>query len=406
MEVPTFVIGTGELADLRLRDPAVSREHLLLSLGEDGLVLRDRTSRNGTWVGGLRIREVALAGDVRLRLGTTTTLVLKADSEVSSVRAYGGGSFGSALGRSPAMRVVFDVLDRASATDLTVLLEGESGVGKEVLARSIHHASKRRSAPFVTVDCGAIPSHLLESELFGHIRGAFTGATTDRTGLFVEANGGTLFLDEGGELPLELQPKLLRVLEQREVRPVGTNKHRPVDVRILAATNRRLASLVAEGGFREDLLYRLSVVKVTVPPLRARPEDVNVLARAFLHEATKDPGAQLPPDVEGMLGSYDWPGNVRELRNVIQRYVALGVRDRASLLVTDDGHDAPQKLAKELGDLPFNEAKQQVVEKFERAYVEEVLARENGVVVKAAERSGIARASFYRMLERLQIKHR
>ncbi len=397
-------VGTGELCDLRLTDRSVSRDHLRLSLSDKGISLRDDGSRNGTWIGDVRVREATITASTRVRLGSTT-LALTLDAKASAVAASNTSRFGSALGASAAMRVVFAMLQRAAPTDLTVLLEGESGVGKEVLARSIHAASPRAERPFVTVDCGAIPAHLVESELFGHVRGSFTGATSDRQGLFAEADGGTIFLDEVGELPLEMQPKLLRVLEQREVRPVGANRARSIDVRVVAATNRQLVGSVARGEFREDLMYRLAVVKVTVPPLRDRREDVPLLARSFLTATTGDPRADLPPAIVEMLTAYAWPGNVRELRNVVQRFAALGLTDRESLLGIDGSPtDARGAGVGELADLPYHEARQQVMDRFDRGYLEEVLARANGVVIKAAERSGIPRASFYRMLERLGMK--
>ncbi len=399
---PLFVIGTGELANLRLTDPTVSREHLRLHVSDTGLTLHDEGSRNGTWLGGLRIHHAAIGSDVRLKLGSTG-ITIQVDAEVSSVPVSASGQFGEAIGASTAMRLVFALLHRAAPTELTILLEGESGVGKEVLARSIHAGSSRANGPFVAVDCGAIPAQLVESELFGHLRGSFTGAGSDREGLFEEADGGTLFLDEIGELPLDLQPKLLRAIEQREIRPVGANKPRAIDVRIVAATNRQLSGAVARGEFREDLLYRLSVVRVNVPPLRDRREDILSLARAFLVTATGDRAAQLPPDIEGMLLAYSWPGNVRELRNCVQRFAALGVRDRESLLATGDRTASPLALGGEnLSELPYHEARQRVVEQFERAYVDGVLEKCEGVVVKAAEHAGIGRASFYRMLDRLK----
>ena len=399
---PVFVIGTGELADMRLTDPTVSREHLRLHVSDTGLMLRDEGSRNGTWIGGLRIHHAGIASDVRIKLGSTA-ITITVDAEVSSVPVSASGRFGEAIGGSTAMRLVFALLQRAAPTELTILLEGESGVGKEVLARSIHTQSSRVNGPFVAVDCGAIPAHLVESELFGHVRGSFTGATSDRGGLFAEADGGTLFLDEIGELPLDMQPKLLRVIEQREVRRVGENRPRPINVRILAATNRQLTGAVARGEFREDLLYRLSVVRVNVPPLRDRREDILSLARAFLVTATSDKNAQLPPDIEGMLLAYAWPGNVRELRNCVQRFAALGARDRATLLATSDSTTSPLlEDGEDLSELPYHEARQRIVERFERSYVSGVLEKCEGVVVKAAEHAGIGRASFYRMLERLK----
>ncbi len=405
---PVFVIGSGENADLRLSDKAVSREHVRLYLGDAGMTLVDEGSRNGTWVGGLRITRASVTSDVRVKVGSTTFL-LRIDSLPSDLVVSASSRFGDAIGVSSAMRMVFGILQRAAATDLSVLLEGESGVGKEVLARSIHTTSNRSEGPFITVDCGAIPANLLESELFGHVRGAFTSAQSDRAGLFAEANGGTLFLDEIGELPLDLQPKLLRALEQREVRPVGSNRVLPVDVRVIAATNRVLHAAAARGEFREDLMYRLSVLRVAVPPLRDRRDDILPIAKRFLASFTGDSSAELPPDVEGMLVAYAWPGNVRELRNVVQRFAALGARDRATLFATPS-NDATSRLVQhetsdgELADIPYHEARQRVLDQFEHAYVKSALAKADGVVLKAAEQSGMARASFYRMLERLGLR--
>jgi transcriptional regulator with PAS, ATPase and Fis domain len=250
---PLASVGTGELCDLQLTDRSISRDHLRLSLSDKGIVLRDDSSRNGTWMDDVRVHHAIITKSTSVRLGSTT-IQIELDARVSEIAASNTSRFGGALGAAPAMRVVFAMLQRAAATELTVLLEGESGVGKEVLARAIHETSPRAKEPFITVDCGSIPAHLIESELFGHTRGAFTGASGDRQGLFEEASGGTIFLDEIGELPIELQPKLLRVLEQREVRPVGSNRSRPVDVRVVAATNRQLTASVARGEFREDLM--------------------------------------------------------------------------------------------------------------------------------------------------------
>jgi transcriptional regulator with PAS, ATPase and Fis domain len=249
------------------------------------------------------------------------------------------------------------------------------------------------------IHCGAIPAGLIESELFGHERGAFTGASHARMGAFENANGGTLLLDEIGELPLELQPKLLRVLEKREIRPVGSQAVRPIDVRVIAATNRRLAEASTRGEFRRDLFYRLAVVRVTVPPLRDRREDIAPIAQELLRSATGDSTAELPSDVAAMLTSYTWPGNVRELRNAIERYTFLGVRDARQLLepsaeklLSSDDQEQP---------LPYHEARRIALDRFERAYVSRVLATTGGVVVRAAELAQVGRASFYRLLQRV-----
>jgi transcriptional regulator with PAS, ATPase and Fis domain len=297
------------------------------------------------------------------------------------------------------MRHLFAVLEEAARTDISVLLEGESGVGKDVLAHAIHASSPRRNGPLVVVDCGTIPPSLIESELFGHARGAFTGASEDRRGLFEEAHGGTLFLDEVGELPLDMQPKLLRALETKEIRPVGARRSRLADVRIVSATNRRLAERSRRGEFREDLYYRLAVARVTVPPLRDRPEDVLPLATHFLRRTRDDASVEIPADLAAMLAEYSWPGNVRELRNVIERHAALGDTAVALLL---DGRVA-QSVEEDLSALPYHEARRIVLERFEAEYVPRVLERTKGVVARAAEHAQLARPSFYRLLERLRI---
>jgi transcriptional regulator with PAS, ATPase and Fis domain len=401
IERPTFVVGTGDSADLRITDTTVSREHLRLSLATNGVGLRDEGSKNGTWVGGVRVRDALATADTTIAIGKTQ-LLLRIDAAPIELALSASARFGDAIGVSPAMRHLFAILERAARSDVTVLLEGESGVGKEVLARTLHAASSRADGPFVAVDCGAIPATLIESELFGHERGAFTGAEKAREGVFEQADGGTLFLDEIGELPLELQPKLLRVLETREVRPLGGKGSKSVDVRVLAATNRRLAEAASEGGFRKDLFYRLAVARVTIAPLRDRPDDIGPLARAFLRSATRDDAAELPPDLLAMLTSYAWPGNVRELRNVIERYAVLGLRDARGLF---DAQPATSgAFEPDLSHLSFHEARRQTLDRFERAYLPKVLERAGGVVSRAAEMAEVARPSFYRMMERLRVR--
>ena len=399
VDQPTFTIGVGDAVDLRLTDPGISREHLHLALGPGGVRLRDQGSKNGTYMGSARIHELTLTGDAAVTIGGTTVAIAIA-AEMIDLPMSASERFGDAIGTSPIMRHLFASLEKAAASELTILLEGESGVGKDVLARAIHAKSPRAQGPFVVTDCGAIPENLIESELFGHERGSFTGADEARRGVFEEASGGTLFLDEIGELPLEMQPKLLRALEAREVRPVGASTPRAIDVRVIAATNRRLAEASRTGEFRSDLFYRLAVVRTTVPPLRERPEDILPIARALLHALKPDRAGDLPEDFASMLAAYSWPGNVRELRNVIERHAALGQEGdalfgqaEAVVLSADD----------ELARLPYHEARRIVVDRFEEAYVPRVLKRADNVITRAADYAGVSRPSLYRMLERLRL---
>ncbi|MGC4121327.1 MAG: sigma 54-interacting transcriptional regulator [Myxococcales bacterium] len=319
-----LVVGSGAGSDLLLSDRSVSSRHLEIQAAGDGYLLRDLGSTNGTAIGDLKVQAATVAGPVEIALGRTR-LRFTPGSEQESFPLSPRESFGSLLGKSPSMRRCFALLERAAQTDSSVLLEGESGTGKEVAAESVHQASPRAGGPFVVVDCGAIAPNLVESELFGHEKGAFTGAVGTRVGAFEQADGGTLFLDEIGELPLEMQPKLLRFLEKREVRRVGGSSARSVNVRVVAATLRRLEERVSEGAFRQDLFFRLAVLRVELPPLRRRREDVPLLALALARKLRKDvdPAAWLPEKTLQVLQSYDWPGNVRELRNVIERLAAV-----------------------------------------------------------------------------------
>jgi two-component system, NtrC family, response regulator GlrR len=304
------------------------------------------------------------------------------------------------------MRNVFDLLERAARTDVTVLLEGESGTGKEVLAHALHAASPRRDGPFVVVDCGAIPESLVESELFGHERGAFTGALAARAGAFEQANHGTLFLDEIGELPLDAQPKLLRALETRSFRRVGGSQTIRVNVRVVAATNRRLREAVRKKELREDLFYRLAVVHVTVPRLADRADDILPLAESFLRRATGDRAATIPPELAALLGSYSWPGNARELRNVIERFATFGRADARVLFGEAALEEAGALLDfTELGGLPYHDAKQRLIDAFHRAVLPRAVERAGGSVPRAAEQLGLPKASLYRMLHQLRGQH-
>jgi DNA-binding NtrC family response regulator len=291
------------------------------------------------------------------------------------------------------MREVFSLLKRAAATEATVLLEGETGTGKEIAARAIHAQSSRRSEPFVVVDCGAVPPHLVESELFGHLRGAFTGAASSREGLFAAARGGTIFLDEIGELSPELQPKLLRALERREIRPVGGSNYVPINVRVIAATNRDLRGEVDAGRFRSDLFYRLAVLQIRLPPLRERTGDLLPLVERFIHElgASGDEGSPMrTEEFRAKIHAHCWPGNVRELRNYVERCLALG-----SQPPIDSGVPSASGATLDVSQ-PLKLAR----EAFDKRYLEGLLSRHGKNMSQAARAAGVDRANLYRMLWR------
>jgi two-component system response regulator HydG len=308
--------------------------------------------------------------------------------------------FEELLGTSPAMRRVYDLVERVAETDASVLITGESGTGKELVARAIHHRSRRRSGPFVALNCAAVTETLLESELFGHAKGAFTDAKTARAGIFVEANEGTLFLDEIGELPLGLQPKLLRAVQERKVRPVGGNLEVPFDARLVAATNRDLETAVEEGRFRGDLFYRINVVHVPIPPLRARSTDVLLLAQHFVDHFAKTFGKHvkgLSPTVAERLLAYSWPGNVRELANCMERAVAL---TRYEEIVVEDLPEKIQNYRQSSVEVSsFDAAELVPLEEIERRYILRVLEAVRGNRTVAAQTLGLDRKTLYRKLK-------
>jgi transcriptional regulator with PAS, ATPase and Fis domain len=377
------VVGTHESADLVLGDRAVSRFHCELQILDGRAHVRDLGSRNGTLVDGVSIREAHLTHGATLRLGHTSMRFEIGDEQVE-IPLSREARFGTLVGRSAAMRAVFALLERAAAAKATLLVEGETGTGKEAAAESVHRRSERRDGPFVVVDCGALPPHLLESELFGHEKGAFTGAQSRRVGAFETASGGTLFLDEIGELATDLQPKLLRVLERGEVKRIGADRFLKVDVRVIAATHRNLRSDVNNRRFRSDLFYRLAVLVVTLPPLRDRVEDLPSLIEDLLAQLAAADAADAErlrtPAFLAELAAHRWPGNVRELRNYLERSLALA-----------GNADAP---------LPAPRSYKQAREQWERTYVAELLRAADGNVTAAARQAGLDRAAFYRLLWR------
>ncbi len=318
-----LVVGTHADSGLVLTDTTVSRFHLELTPRGDGVALRDLESRNGVYVGGARVQDALIESDSTVSLGRTKLAITLAEHDLA-IEPKELTAFGGMVGRSAAMQSLFRVLERIAPTQVNVLVLGETGTGKELIARAIHDASLRSSGPFVVFDCGAVAENLVESELFGHVKGAFTGAMNARAGAFEEANGGTIFLDEIGDLPLAMQPKLLRVLEAGTVKRVGETGYRHVDVRVVAATHHDLGALVQTGRFRADLFYRLSVIVVRVPALRDRPEDIPLLVRHFVERAGRST-AELGEHDLRRLYEHPFPGNVRELRNEVERALVLPV---------------------------------------------------------------------------------
>ncbi len=383
-------VGTREGCALRLSDPRVSGEHLEVQAEEAGFLVKDLGSRNGTLYEGSRVGEVRVRAGATFKVGRSF-LRIQPEGQPWELAPSQARRFGELVGESLAMRELFAVLEHVAPSDTTVLLQGETGTGKEVAARSIHEASARRRGPFVAVDCGALPEGLVESELFGHVRGAFTGAMSARSGAFVRASGGTLFLDELAGIPPNVQARLLRVLEERRVRPVGGDAEQTVDVRVVAASREDLSLAVAEGTFRPDLYYRLAVVTLPLPPLRQRREDLPLLVADLLRRRGFEPGPMRGPGLE-LLSGHDWPGNVRELRNVLERALVLspGAHTfeelRLSLQPQGSGPEVPLRT-----DLPFAEAKQALLDVFERHYLRDILSRAGGNLSEAARQSGLDR---------------
>jgi transcriptional regulator with GAF, ATPase, and Fis domain len=394
----TLRIGKHKENDLVLPDDTVSRAHAAIERTAEGLRLRDLGSRNGTKIGKARVSEAWIAPGTVLRVGEVE-LHVRVESTAPGLPPSANERFGLALGRSLPMRRIFALLEKVAASNATVLLTGETGTGKDVLARSVHGESARKAKPFEVVDCGAITASLIESELFGHERGAFTGAVAARAGAFERAEGGTLFLDELGELPLDLQPKLLRVLEARELRRVGGQKTIPVDVRVIAATTKDLPKEVRAGRFREDLYFRLAVVAIRVPALRERLEDVPLLAKRMLDQRVGEIGLGIGDAVLARLASHDWPGNVRELRNVLERAAFLAhASGQTSIDHVELGPDelaapneAPEEAFRFRPGVTYREARAKVDALFERRYFGWLLERHGGNASAAAREAQMDR---------------
>jgi DNA-binding NtrC family response regulator len=393
----TLLVGKHPDNDVVIDAPGVSRYHLELRAEADRVVVRDVGSKNGTFFDGARVTEVRVGPGATVRIGGPGGLALGVELMARPQLAPSARDrFGPLIGEAPAMRQVFAVLERTAGTDVTLLVHGETGTGKELVARAIHEASPRAAGPYVVVDCGAIPEALIESELFGHVPGAFTDARDTRKGAFELADGGTLFLDEIGELPLDLQPKLLRAVESRTIQRLGEGQRRAVNVRLVAATHRDLTSEVKAGRFRQDLYFRLAVVTVQLPPLRERGQDILRLAQHLLADLGAPDALHFEGEVARALMTYAWPGNVRELRNAIERALHLGAEHA---LPMGDAEPLPTPTT-EAPDLPFKEAKAQIVSTFERAYVERLIERHGGNISAAARDAGIDRNYLYRLIEK------
>jgi transcriptional regulator with PAS, ATPase and Fis domain len=404
----TYTIGSGDHNDLVIGDSTVSKRHCEIIVEESGYQIRDLDSTNGTMVQGVRVSSAHLAPGAEIQIGKSR-IVFCPLQDSNDIPLSSKEAFGKMLGRSIPMRRIFYLAETYSPSDATIMITGETGTGKEVLAEEIHNHSNRKNKPFIVIDCAAISKDLMESEIFGHVKGSFTGANSDRQGAFELADGGTVFLDEIGDLLPDLQPKLLRVLEKREIRRVGSNDLRKIDVRIISATNRNLANEVNENRFREDLYYRLSVVHLELPPLRRRKDDIPLIVKKFLTTLHGDDALSQVADLDvtmDVLKRHEWPGNVRELRNLVElafysekRPVDLSsFLSFGSLRAGRKPNDEPDMSF--TTDRPFKDAKNDLIEEFEKAYLNDLLARNRQNISQSAREAGIERAYLQRLIRK------
>ena len=390
---PSIVIGRAH-ADFVVDDKRVSALHAEIRLEEGGYRLRDLGSKNGTYVGGVRVVDAYITANTTISVGDSLIRFMPMSASVELALSK-STRLGGLIGSSAVMRRLYEVIERLAATDATVLVTGETGTGKELAARAIHERSARRDGPFVVLDCGALPGQLMEDLVFGHEPGAFTGASTMRPGVFEAAHGGTLFLDEIGEIPLALQPKLLRVLETKEVRRLGGGAPMECDVRIVAATHRDLAAEVNRESFRADLYFRIAVARVRMPPLREHRDDIDELVA---HLVTELGGAALPETFAGWAREQPWPGNVRELRSAIEQTLTLARHPEIVARQT-----SPSPLDVDVS-IPFKEAKKKLVEELERKYITELIDAHDGNVSAAARAADLDRMTIYKMLYRAGLR--
>ena len=391
VDVDPLVVGREAGAQIRVADPEVSSVHCELRATNDGVLVRDLGSTNGTFVGPLKVQEATITTRAEVTVGQTR-LVVEPDAK-RRVDVGFSDRFGTLVGASPKMRRVFSVLEKVAPTALSVLVLGETGTGKEGVAKSVHDASPRKNQPFVVVDCGAIPETLAESILFGHEKGAFTGATERRKGALADADGGTLFLDELGELPLDLQPKLLRALSEHQVKRVGGSAFEPIDVRVLAATRRDLGAEMNAGRFRSDLFFRIAQVRVELPALRERTGDLPLLVEDICRRVGRaEHAAAVLAWIEQRMATHDWPGNVRELVNVVSVAATLADTPEAIDDVLTLAREPATPVAQAGAPLSeFAEAKRTAVSAFERDYFTALVRRARGNVSEMARQSGMER---------------
>jgi DNA-binding NtrC family response regulator len=390
VDVDPLVVGRDEGAQIVVGDPEVSAIHCELRAVNEGILVKDLGSTNGTFVGSLRVREAVVTTPSEMIVGQTR--VLLEPSGKQRVDVGFSDRFGALVGTAPKMRRLFGVLEKVAPTQLSILILGETGTGKEVVAKSVHELSPRKNGPFVVVDCGSIPPTLAESILFGHEKGVFTGATERRKGALADADGGTLFLDELGELPLELQPKLLRALAERQVKRVGGSAFEPIDVRVLAATRRDLGAEMNAGRFRSDLFFRIAQVRVELPPLRDRLDDLALLVGDICARVgKKEHSAIVQQWIEQRMGSYDWPGNVRELVNVASVAATLAETPEAIDDVLTLARDESVDSSRMRPQTAFAEAKREAIAGFERDYFTSLARVAKGNVSEMARQSGMER---------------
>jgi DNA-binding NtrC family response regulator len=394
------VVGASSECDFVLDEPSVSRRHVEITVRPDGIEIRDLESTNGTFYLGQRLSLARLSPGSRFFIGRCGIDILPLGLSFRAIPPAAEERYGELVGKSHAMRRLFTLLRRLEQSEAPILILGETGTGKELVARAIHDKSARSGKPYVVIDCGNVQQDLVRSEIFGFKKGAFTGADEDRMGAFESAAGGTVFLDEIGELPLALQPSLLRVLETKQIQRIGETTPRPVDVRILAATHRDLKQEARAGRFREDLFYRLAVVDLTIPPLRDRADDIPLLAQHLASQLSGYRRPELPELLIQRALSSDWPGNVRELRNVIHRWLALGILELGGEIVElDPGAEA----APPEGIAPFKLAREQALAEFEKDYLVRLWSECGGNLSKAARVAGIDRKYLRELLRRHEV---